>query len=380
MSGQPPARPTRRAFIAAAGVTGAAALGAALAGGKDKPAIEAPGVLRRRLSLKLVTAWPKNFPGAGTGAERFAKRIAEMTDGAIEVRVFAANELVPALGVFDAVSEGKADLYHAAEYYWQGRSPAYNFFAAVPFGLTASEMNAWIYHGGGQALWDALSQRFAVKPFAAGNTGVQMGGWYKREIRGLEDLKGLRVRMPGLGGEVMSRLGATPVTKPGNELFLALSQGNIDATEWIGPWNDMAFGFHTIAPYYYGPGFHEPGATLSAGINLNLWHDLPKAYQAIVAAAAMAENDYLLAQYNAENARALLRLEKDHGIAVRPFPEAVMEAAARAAGEVLAGVAAADPLTARVYESFLEARRLLTPWSAVSDQAYYEARQRGGYG
>lgn len=374
------ASPTRRAFVISAGMTAGAAVGAALAGGDEKTQSGAPGILRRRYSFKMVTTWPKNFPGLGTGAERIAKRIVAMTDGAIDIRVYAGGELVPALGVFDAVSQGKADMYHGAEYYWQGKSPAYNFFTAVPFGLTASENNAWLYHGGGQELWDELSAPFNIKPFPGGNTGVQMGGWYKREIRSLEDLKGLRVRMPGLGGEVMSRLGATPVTKAGGELFLALSQGNIDGTEWVGPWNDMAFGFHTVAPYYYGPGFHEPGSTLSFAMNREVWDGLPKHYKAIIEAACSTENDYMLAEFNQQNALALKRLEKDHGMRMRPFPDDVMEAAARAAGNVLAKVAAADPFTSRVYDSFRDARALLSGWGAVSEIAYFEARRRGADG
>lgn len=380
MRDKPKTPPTRRAFVISAGMTAAAAAGAALAGG-EKPKIDgAPGILRQRLSLKMVTTWPKNFPGLGTGAERIAKRITEMTGGAIDIRVYAGGELVPALGVFDAVAQGKADIYHGAEYYWQGKNPAYNFFTAVPFGLTASEMNSWIYHGGGQQLWDELSARFNIKPFAGGNTGVQMGGWFKKEIRSLEDLKGLRIRTPGLGGEVLSRLGATPVTKAGGELFLALSQGNIDGTEWVGPWNDMAFGFHTVAPYYYGPGFHEPGSTLSFGMNLDVWENLPKAYKAIIETACSAENDYMLAEFNAENAKALQRLERDHGILMRPFPEEVMQAAARAAGEVLADHAAADPFAERVFDSFKEARDVIGKWAKVSEIAYFNARERGAHG
>ncbi|RME63847.1 MAG: TRAP transporter substrate-binding protein [Alphaproteobacteria bacterium] len=367
---------SRRAFLLSAGLTSAAAAAAALADGPRTQPAGGPAVLRRRRSLKLVTAWPKNAPGLGVGAERIAQRINALSDGSLDVRLFAGGELVPALGGFDAVAQGKADMYHAAEYYWQGKSPAFNFFTAVPFGMTAAEMNAWLYFGGGQALWDELAAGFGIKAMPAGNTGHQTGGWFKRAIRSLDDFKGLRMRMPGLGGEVISAMGATPVTKPGGELFLALSQGNIDATEWVGPWNDMALGFHTIAPYYYGPGFHEPGSTLSLGVNLGVWQELSDAQRAVVAAAAAAENDLMLAEYNYKNARALNQLAKDHGIVMRPFPDDVMLAAAQAAGAALAALARGDAMTARVADSFMAARRLVSTWLEASDFAYMAARRR----
>ncbi len=338
----------------------------------------APAVIGARNAprrLKMVTTWPKNFPGLGTGAARLARRIEETTEGAIRIDVYAAGELVPALQAFDAVAQGKADLYHAAEYYWQGRSLAFNFFAAVPMGLAARELNAWVYSGGGQQLWDELSARFGVKAMLAGNTGPQMGGWFKKPIRSLADLKGLRIRMPGLGGEVMKRLGATPVTKAGGELFQALDQGNIDATEWVGPWNDMAFAFHTIARYYYYPGFHEPGTGLSLGINLDLWNALSTAERAAIRNAAMAENLAMHAEFEHENAIALERLRRETDVTIAPFPDDVQAAMARVSGQVLEEVAAGDPFTARVYESFRTARRRATAWGEVSEIAFARARQ-----
>ena len=236
------ARPSRRGLL-----TGASALAATglitACGNAEQQSSGGPAVLKKERSLKMVTTWPKNFPGTGTGVERIAKRIETLSDGRIKVKVFAAGELVGAFGAFDAVSQGRADLYHGAEYYWQGKHPAFNFFTSVPMGMNAAEMNAWLRFGGGQELWDELSAQYNIKAFAAGNTGVQMGGWFNREVNKLQDFEGLRMRIPGLGGEVMRRLGATPVTKSGGEIFQALSQGNLDATEWIGPWNDLAFGF-----------------------------------------------------------------------------------------------------------------------------------------
>ncbi len=371
----------RRQAIKAAALVGAAATGGAgiagivansgrRLGGGAGPAIV--GKAARR--LKMVTTWPKNFPGVGTGAERLARRIRESSGGRIDVAVYAAGELVPALAAFDAVSQGKADLYHGAEYYWQGRSHAFNFFAAVPMGLVANEMNAWIRFGGGQELWDTLSARFNLKAMPAGNTGAQLGGWYRRPVERPEDFRGLRIRMPGLGGEVMQRLGATPVTKAGGELFQALDQGNIDATEWIGPWNDMAFAFHTIVKNYYYPGFHEPGTLLSLGINLDLWHDLSPQERALIENAAAAETNVMLAEYEHNNAVALERLLTSTDVRLRRFSDAILKRMAQASEEVLAEVAAADPFTREVYDSFRRARRLGTQWGDISERAFAHAR------
>ncbi|MEM8798581.1 MAG: TRAP transporter substrate-binding protein [Pseudomonadota bacterium] len=287
-SHQPPS--TRRALLKhAAGVgaaIGTAGLVSACGSADDQGPGRSPAPARRQVKLKMVTTWLPGFPGLGTGAERFARRVNETSDGSIDIDVYAAGELVDALGAFDAVSQGKADLYHGGEYYWQGKSRAFNFFAALPFGMTAEEIAGWVYYGGGQALWDELSAKFNIKPLMAGNTGTQMGGWYNKEINQVADFAGLRIRMPGLGGEVMSKLGATPVTKAGSEIYVSMEQGNIDASEWVGPWNDLAFGFHRIAKYYYYPGFHEPGTALSVGFNKDVWEGLTKAQKAIMKAAA----------------------------------------------------------------------------------------------
>ena len=334
----------------------------------------APAILGKKRTLKMVTSWPKNFPGLGTGANRIAKNIEDITEGRITVKVYAGGELVGPFGVFDAVSQGKADLYHSAEYYWQGKSQAFNFFAAVPFGMTGTEMNAWIRFGGGQELWDALSAKFSIKPMMVGNSGVQMGGWYKRDMNSLDDFQGLRIRMPGLGGTVMERMGATPVTKPGSELFQALSTGNIDATEWIGPWNDLAFGFHTIVKNYYYPGIHEPGTTLSMGINLDLWEEFTPSEKAIFTAACATENDYLFAEYNARNARALTTLINDHNVTLKKFSDDILTHMKKISAEVLLEAAASDPFTNEVYQSFTAALKASDKWGSVSEQAYLAAR------
>ncbi|VAW57842.1 TRAP transporter solute receptor, unknown substrate 6, partial [hydrothermal vent metagenome] len=214
---------------------------------------------KTRIKWKMVTTWPKNFPGLGSGANHLAKLITEMSGGRLKVKVYGAKELVPAFEVFDAVSRGTAQMGHGASYYWKGKNEATQFFSAVPFGLTAQEMNGWLYHGGGMELWRELYEPFGLVPAAAGNTGVQMAGWFNKQIKSTADLKGLKMRIPGLGGEVLKRAGGTPVSLPGGEIFTSLKTGAIDATEWVGPYNDLAFGLHKAAKYYYYPGWHEPG-------------------------------------------------------------------------------------------------------------------------
>jgi len=357
----------RREFIKSAGLAGVAGVAAAAS-------LPAPAIAQGARELKMVTTWPKNFPGLGTSAQRMADRITAMSSGSLSVKLFASGELVPAFESFDAVSSGTADIYHAMEYYWQDKSKAFNFFAAVPFGLTSSEMNAWIHHGGGQKLWDELAAGFNLKPFLAGNTGVQMGGWFNKEIHSPDDYKGLKIRMPGLGGEVLRRIGAAAVALPGGEIFPALQSGAIDATEWVGPWNDLAFGFYKVAKFYYYPGFHEPGTALSSAINLKVWESLSAEHKAIVAAAAAAENGYTLAEFNARNNGALNELRSKHGVQLRKFSDSTLQAIGESAGTVVAEAGASDAMTRRVYESMLGFRKNAIAWSKISDQSFYNAR------
>lgn len=354
----------RRSFLTGAGTVAIAAA-----------TMPAPAIAQGKRQLKMVTTWPKNYPGLGTSAQRLATRIGEMTDGQVDIKVYAAGELVPALECFDTVSSGAADIYHGAEYYWQGKSKAYNFFTAVPYGMTAAEINGWIYHGGGQELWDELAAGFNIKPFMAANTGVQLAGWYRNEINSLDDLKGLKIRMPGLGGEVMRRLGAAAVTLAGPDIFPALQNGTIDAAEWVAPWNDMAFGFYRIAKFYYWPGFHEPGSSLAAGFNLAVWESLTKQQQAVVRAACSAENDYTLAEYTHHNGRALKTLVEEHGVQMRKFPDEVLAALKKASREVLEDAAKSDAATAKVYESFRGALAVSEEWTRIGDEGYVEARR-----
>ncbi len=367
----------RRSFLTGLGALGVAGISALTVrrSGRTSPTPTATASTKRAtFDLKMVTTWPKNFPGLGTSAERFARSVEEVSEGTIRIKVFGAGELVPAMGAFDAVRRGLADMYHGAEYYWQGISPAFNFFAAVPFGLNGAEMSAWIRYGGGQALWDALSAEHGIKPFLAGNSGVQMGGWYKHELKSLEDFKGLKVRMPGLGGEVLSRLGAATTALAGAEIFPALQSGAIDGTEWIGPWNDLAFGFYKIAKHYYYPGFHEPGTALTLGINLDLWHRFSSSQQSLIALAATAETERTLAEFNAENARAYQEILAMDDVHVRPFPDEVMRAVGTISRQVIAETAATDDTTARIHASYTAFRKQALAYNKISEFAFSRAR------
>lgn len=354
---------SRRKFISTA------TAGAAIA------ALAAPAIAQGNRELKMVTAWPPNFPGLGSAATRVAQRISDLTDGQLTVRVYAAGELVGALETFDAVSTGAADMYHAAEYYFQGKNPGFNFFTSVPFGLTANEFNAWIFHGGGQQLWDELSSQFGIKAMPCANSGVQMGGWFNKEITTLEDFKGLKMRMPGLGGEVLRRLGANVMTLAGSDIFPALQNGTIDATEWIGPWNDLAFGFFRIAKFYYWPGFHEPGASLSLGININVWNELTNQQKAAINSASQAEDNYTLAEFTAQNANALKTLLGEHGVQLRRMPEDILREIGRISGEVVREAGQADDLTRRIYESYMAFRTNVMSWSEIAEEGYFAARR-----
>ncbi len=348
--------------------------GAAVAGVATTSALAAPAIAQDKKELKMVMSWPKGFPGLGTAAARFGKRLTEASGGKYTVKLFGGGELVHPLKCLDALQEGTADLYHSAEYYYQGKVKAYAFFAAVPFGFRPDEMDAWIHYGGGQKLWDELSAQFNVKPFVCGNTGSQMGGWFKKPIKSVEDFKGLKMRIPGLGGDVIKALGGTSVTLGGAEIMPSLQSGAIDATEWVGPYNDLAFGFYKVTKHYHYPGFHEPGTVLSLGVRKNLYDKLPKSDQALIEACALAENNYDLAEFNANNSAALETLVKKHGVKVHEFSDEIFKEAGKAAKDVIAKAGAADPLTKKVYESFMKFRKVALDWSKLSDQSYMRKR------
>ncbi|HEX7007726.1 MAG TPA: TRAP transporter substrate-binding protein, partial [Alphaproteobacteria bacterium] len=334
----------------------------------------APVVVRPVRELKMVTSWPKDAPGLGVAATRFAENVEKATEGRIKIKVFAADELVPALKCNDAVQDGVADMYHSADYYYQGKISAYAFFTAVPGGFSASEINAWIYHGGGQALWDEVGAQFGLKHLPCGNTGHQAGGWFRKEIMSLDDLRGLKMRIPGLGGDVIRALGGEPVTLAVADIMPAFEKGEIEAVEWIGPWSDLVFGFHRIAKNYYLPGFHEPGSVLSLGINKRIWDGFSETDQRIFAACAAAENVQSLAEFNTNNMTSLETLVTRHEVKVRQFSDDLFRSMFAAAKDVLAAAGNRDPLTKKVYESFMKFRKSMLAWTTVADQAYFNKR------
>lgn len=354
----------RRSFLKTAGVATAA----------TAVASSAQATEGKVYKWKMVTTWPKNFPGLGTGANFLAEKITEMTNGQVQVKVYGAGELVPALESFDAVSSGTAQMGHGASYYWKGKSEATQFFAAVPFGLTASEMNSWLYYGGGMEIWTELYDQFNLIPAVAGNTGVQMGGWFNKEINSIDDLKGLKMRIPGLGGEVIKRLGGTPVTLPGGEIFTSLQSGAIDATEWVGPYNDLAFGLYKAAKYYYYPGWHEPGTALETFINKDAFNELPKHLQALVMDAARIANQDVFAEYNARNGDALNTLVTKHDVQLKKFPDEVLKQLRKVSDEVVAEVAKKDPLSQKAYDSYIQFRDESAKYVEVTERAYLNAR------
>ena len=269
-----------------------------------------PAIAQKIRQLKMVTDWPAGSPGLQSSADRLAQRIGAATGGRIDIEVFPAGELVRPFETFDAVGAGVADMYHSAEYYWQKKSPAFNFFAAVPFGFTANELFAWVEYGGGQELWDTLSGQFNIKPFLCCNTGTQMGGWCTREVPSPESFRGLRYRMPGLGGEVLRRLGAIVVNVPGSEIVSSLKSGALEGSEWVGPWPDMAMGLQKVAGYYYYPGFHEPGTGITLGHQQARVGELRRERPEVIEEATAAEYTRSLAEFNANNALWLRKLRE----------------------------------------------------------------------
>ncbi|WP_372874204.1 TRAP transporter substrate-binding protein [Pseudomonas sp.] len=346
-----------------------------LAGCKDEKAAseQATAAPVQSFQWKMVTAWPKNYPGLGTAAERLAERVATMSAGRLTIKVYAGGELVPPLEVFDAVSRGTAELGHGAAYYWKGKVPAAQFFTAVPFGLSTAEMNAWLSKGGGQALWDEAYAPYGVKPLVVGNTGMQMGGWYNKEINALDDLKGLKIRMPGLGGEVLSKLGATTVNLPGGEVFTALQTGAIDASDWVSPYNDLAFGLHKAAKFYYYPGWQEPQAVLELLINQKALDSLPADLQAILNEAARAASQDMLDDYVYNNALALDELQQQ-GTLLKRFPDEVLDALQRESAVVLGELAAQSELNGRIWASMKAFQAQTSQMHKLSEKELYNWR------
>ncbi|NNF17828.1 MAG: TRAP transporter substrate-binding protein [Gammaproteobacteria bacterium] len=363
----------RRDFVAGVGL-GGLATGLAGCAQSESTANCDSGGDGQTWKWNMVTSWPPLFPGLGTGADYLARSIEAATGGRIKVKVYAAGELVPALEVFDAVASGAAQLGHTGPYYWKGKSAATQLFGAVPFGMNALEQSAWMNFGGGHELYQKLYARFNLVPFIAGHSGVQMGGWFNREINSIDDIKGLKMRIPGLGGEVFKRAGGVPVNRPGGEIFTALQTGDIDATEWVGPGNDLSFGFYKAARYYYYPGWHEPNAALECIINKDTFNELPDDLQTLVRIACDSTSLKMLAEYTYMNPRDLKTLVEKHGVELREFPADVMTRLKEISLEMLDEMAAADSDFGEIYGSYKNFFSTVKPWHNISEEAYYRAR------
>lgn len=350
--------------------------GAAAAATAGASTLAAPAIAQERIEIAMVATWPRDFPGLGTGAQRFAQRLIDISDGRFQVEYFAAGERVGAFDSFDEVASGNAQIYHGADYYWKGKHPSWAYFTAVPFGLTYTEMNAWIRFGGGQELWDELAGEYGLKNVMCGNTGVQMGGWFRKEMNSADDFKGLKMRIPGLGGDVLAKLGASPVSLPGGQIYENLISGAIDATEWVGPWNDAAMKFYEAAKYYYYPGMHEPGPMLAAGMNKDWWESLSASDKVMVEAAASMENDVMMAEFNANNGASLTKLLNEQGVQLRQFSDDIYDSFGEAADEVFAETVEHSDLARRVHESFIKARADIGAWQKIADQEYLRQRNR----
>ena len=359
----------RRSFIKQAGVVGAGSLVAA--------PLAAPAIAQGNRTWRMVTTWPKNFPGLGVGAQRTADRITAATGGRLTVQVYSAGELVPALQSLDAVIDGNAEMSHSTPYYWQNKSQGLNFVTGVPFGMNSRELATWMRYMGGQEIWDKIYDQFGLKGFLTGDTGTQAGGWFRNELNSLDDLKGIRFRTPGLGGQVWQKLGASVTNMAAGETFQALQSGTLDAVEFVGPYNDLALGFYQITKNYYVSSFVEAGAAMELVVSKEKFEELPQDIQDIVRYVAQSEYDQVACDFYANDPRAMRTLVNDHGVKLLQFPDDILEAGAKAAGEILAELReSGDPLTREMTESYIVALSDLRERTERTDMPFLNARQK----
>ncbi|MEM7543969.1 MAG: TRAP transporter substrate-binding protein [Pseudomonadota bacterium] len=337
--------------------------------------LAAPALANNVRELRLVSTWPLQLDGLGDGVLRVAKTITDLSGGRLKVTVYGPGQLVGPFDVHDAVGAGDADLYHSAEYFFQGKSRAFNFFTTIPMGLSMIEHATWIAKGGGQALWDELAAGYGIKPLACGGTGPQSGGWFKEEVKSVEDFRNIVMRIPGLGGVVVERFGAKAILLPPNKIVGAFRDGQINAMEWVGPWNDLHFGFQKLMQTFLFPGFHEPGSMTSLGLNLELWNDLDPQDRAVITAVAESETLLLTSSFHANNSFSLRRLATEYGTTPSEMPTDVFEGLAEVAEQVVAEVANDDDLSRRVYESYADFRGTVAGGAAARELAAF-IRQR----
>ncbi|KAA3656122.1 MAG: ABC transporter substrate-binding protein [Calditrichaeota bacterium] len=361
----------RRTFMQKGGI-------AALAGGsvmaaacsKEKkdagPAVHS----QKKYSWRMVTTWSPHFPVLGEGVDEFAKWVKQMSQGRLSIQVYGANELVPAFESFEAVRQGTAQMSHGAAYYWAGKVPAGQFFSTVPFGMNTQQMNAWLTAGGGMKLWEALYAPFNLIPFAAGNTGMQMGGWFNKMINSVSDIQGLKMRIPGLGSKVINKCGGSGLATPGAEIYTNLERGVIDATEWIGPYHDFLKGFHKIAKYYYYPGWHEPGTVLELAVNKSAFEELPTDLQEIIRAGAARLNGRILYEFDAKNGEYLSKLINEHNINLQKFPDDVLATFKKYADEAIEELVSSNADAAKIYASYASFRNQISAWEEITTHTY----------
>ncbi|MEH6526888.1 MAG: TRAP transporter substrate-binding protein [Sneathiella sp.] len=357
----------RRKFLTGAAIAGAGAAAIPFA---------APAIAQERKEMTIVSTWPRDFPGLGISAQRLAARITELSEGRLTTKYFAAGERVGAFDSFDEVASGNAQAYIAADYYWKGKHPGFAYFTSVPLGMTTSEWNAWIKFAGGQALWDEMSGEYGLKALACGATGTQMGGWFNKEVNSAEDLKGLKMRIPGLGGDVMAKLGASPVSLPGGQIYENLVSGAIDATEWVGPYNDYFMKFYEAAKYYYYPGMHEPGGGLAFGMNKSWWESLSKWEQAVITAACMEEHAAQYEEAMALNGTYLNKMVTENGVILKEFNDDIYDSFAEAALEVFEETRDHSPLAAKINDAFQKNLREIGGWTRIAEIAFSNQRNR----
>ena len=359
----------RRLFLRKA-ATGAAGVGLVGACKSSSESSSGPAVhTQKSVKWRLASSFPRSLDTIYGGSDVLAQRVEALSEGKFQIRPHPAGELVPALEVMDAAQQGTVDVAQTCSYYFKGKHPALVFDTAIPFGLTSRQQTAWLTQGGGLDLVREVYADFGIINFVGGNTGAQMGGWFKREVTGLQDLQGLRMRIPGLGGEVMSRLGASVQVIAGGEIYPALERGAIDATEWIGPYDDEKLGFHKAAKFYYYPGWWEPGPNITFQVNRKAWDELPKTFQEIFQTACMEATLVMQARYDHLNSAALARLLKA-GTELKRYPDDLLEAAHKATFEILEEQAAADESYRKIYESWRQARADAFQWFATTEMAY----------
>ena len=326
----------------------------------------------KKTIIKLATSWPAHFPIMGTGVEKFAQRVKDVSGGSLEIKLYPKNVLVPALAVFDACSSGQIDAFHSGPYYWKGKNSAFSLYSGIPFGFTAEEINSWMLFGGGLELWRAQYAKYNLHPFLGGNTNIQMGGWFRKEIKSLKDMQGLKMRIPGLGGEVFAKMGVNPILLPAGEIYTSLERGVIDATEWVGPALDIKMGFYKVAPYYYS-GWHEPGSILELTFNKQFYSKLAFEHQSIIEVCSSEMNANMTYEFHAENIKALKKLQ-ELDIKIHQFPQEVSNAGKVALKEVVAELSSKNEDFKKVYASINNHLQLSKKWADASLRYFLNER------